>query len=306
MPWTYMLGKIKVEISLVLIYTTLIAVWHQELEFNHINIPLAVPAILGTVISLLLAFRSNQAYDRWWEARIVWGAIVNDSRSLIRQIQCFIKDPDFSVEINRFIEQFGNRHIVWTYSLGRSLRNQAPLNKELELMLSEKERNNATKFVNVPNALLSMHASDLRHALQSDWINAYQQVELDQTLSKLCDSMGKCERIKSTVFPTTYSLYIHFAVYLFIIMLPFGMTASLGYIQVPLVVAISSTFLLIEKMAMYLQDPFENRPTDTPVTAIAQTIERDIRQMMNEKDFTSSSKAEITEEMDLPPAYYVL
>jgi len=279
-PWQYVVGKIKYEVIIVLVYSMLIGIWHHELDINHITIPLAIPSILGTIISLLLAFRSNQAYDRWWEARIVWGAIVNDSRTLLRQLQSFVKDPDFSIEVNSFIERFGNRQIAWVYSLGKSLRDQDPIQGNEDLV-SKEEQAWLRRHANVPNALLSLHGRDIRVALQSGWINKYQQIELDKTLTSLCDSMGKCERIKNTVFPTTYSLYIHFALYLFILLLPFGMTQSLGFIQVPLVVAISSTFLLIEKMAIYLQDPFENKPTDTPVTAIAQTIERDLRQMMD-------------------------
>ncbi len=81
-------------------------------------------------------------------------------------------------------------------------------------------------------------------------------MELDRTLTRLCDAMGKCERIKNTVFPATYSLYTHFAVIFFILLLPFALIDSLGIVEVPLVAAISASFLLIEKMAINLQDPF--------------------------------------------------
>ncbi len=105
---------------------------------------------------------------------------------------------------------------------------------------------------------------------------------MDQILTRFSDSMGGCERIKNTVFPATYSLYIHFALVLFIAMLPFGLIEFFGIVEIPLVIAIASSLLLIEKMAIHLQDPFENKPTDTPVTTIAKTIERDLRQMLKE------------------------
>src|SRR5690606_5475125 len=98
------------------------------------------------------------------------------------------------------------------------------------------------------------------------------------------DSMGKCERIKNTVFPSTYSLYIHFAMNLFIMLLPFGLIEYFGFVEVPMVIAISASFMLIEKMAIHLQDPFENKPTDTPMTTISKTIERDLGQMTNDLD----------------------
>jgi putative membrane protein len=91
--------------------------------------------------------------------------------------------------------------------------------------------------------------------------------------------MGKCERIKNTVFPVTYSLYIHLSLLLFIALLPFGVIEYFGMLEVPLVVAISACFLLIEKMAIHLQDPFENKPTDTPMTAIAKNIEKNLQQL---------------------------
>ena len=94
--------------------------------------------------------------------------------------------------------------------------------------------------------------------------------------------MGKCERIKNTVFPTTYSIYIRFTLCLFIILLPFGLISLLSWFAVPLITTIASAFFLIEKMAIHLQDPFENKPTDTPVTAIANTIEQNLIQMVNE------------------------
>src|SRR5690242_20651101 len=89
-PFSYILNKIKIEVFCIALYATL--VWFVRNEFNlkHISIPLGVPAILGTIISLLLAFRSNQAYDRWWEARIIWGSIVNDSRTFARQVLSFM------------------------------------------------------------------------------------------------------------------------------------------------------------------------------------------------------------------------
>ena len=127
-----------------------------------------------------------------------------------------------------------------------------------------------------------LHARDLRIAKNHKRINMYQQVEIDNTLSRLCDEMGKCERIKNTIFPTTYSMYIRLTLCLFILLLPFGLTSVLSWFAIPLITAIAAAFFLIEKMAIHLQDPFENRPTDTPVTTIANTIEKNIMQMLNE------------------------
>lgn len=280
-PMKYVLGKIRVELILVLLYVISFDLLHRFYETEAMNIPIAIPTIIGTVISLLLAFKSNQAYDRWWEARMIWGAIVNDSRTLLRQVIGFYKDPDFSVEANEFKENFAKRQAAWCYSLGQALRGKDPL-KPIKHLLTADEFRYVSKHKHVPNAILILHSRALKIAKDQGKINTYQQVEIDNTLTRLCDSMGKCERIKNTVFPTTYSLYIRFTLCLFIMLLPFGLTNLVGWLQIPLVTTIAAAFFLVEKMAIHLQDPFENRPTDTPVTAISTAIEKNLIQMVNE------------------------
>ncbi|WP_269225563.1 bestrophin family protein [Flavobacterium eburneipallidum] len=296
-PIKYVLGKIKVELALVLAYTIIFEIFHHYFINLPVDIPIAIPTMIGTIISLLLAFKSNQAYDRWWEARIVWGAIVNDSRTLIRQVMTFYKDPDFSVEANDFKETFTKRQIAWCYSLGQSLRKKDAI-KPLKEFMSEEEIKYVKNHQNVPNAILILHARDLRNARNDKRINMYQQVEIDNTISRLCDHMGKCERIKNTIFPTTYSLYIRLTLCLFILLLPFGLTSVLSWFAIPLITAISAAFVLIEKMAIHLQDPFENRPTDTPVTAIANTIEKNLMQMVNEYRSEYSFDTELENKKD--------
>jgi len=290
-PIGYVFGKVKVELVVILVYSLAIAVIHQWFLEVPISIPLAVPAVLGTVISLLLGFRSNQAYDRWWEARQVWGAIVNDSRTLARQVLNFTESQYEEDEVHQWRQRMVRRQIAWCYSLGQSLRRMNPVNG-LDKYLSRREIEVLSRFNNVPMALLDQHGKDLRRALEEGYINRYQQMEIDKTLTRLCDAMGKCERIKNTVFPSTYSLYIHFSLLLFIAMLPFGVIDYFGFLEVPLVVAISASFLLIEKMAIHLQDPFENKPTDTPMTAIAGTIERDLKQLMHDQDLPEEKRQE--------------
>jgi len=303
-PVKYVVGKIKNELLLVAVYAVAIALFHRFLPEYRISIPIAVPAILATIISLLLAFRSNQAYDRWWEARSIWGAIVNDSRSLVRELITFL-DGDNAVceEIEGFKKRFVYRQIAWCHGLSQSLRKQDPYAKNGHLLVDE-EVKFTHRFTNMPNSLLKLHGLDLKLAYKNGWLNDYQQVQIDGTLNRLCDAMGKCERIKNTVFPVTYSLYIHFCLYLFIILLPFGLIEFFGMFEVPLIIAIAAAFLLVEKMAIHLQDPFENKPTDTPTTAISQTIERDLKQMLNDKH--ESEKAPVQTAAAKANVYYIL
>jgi putative membrane protein len=259
----------------------------------------------------LLAFRSNQAYDRWWEARTIWGAIVNDSRSLARQINSFVRgggsfpqghgaypegagvfaqDADQDEQAHFFRTRFIRRQIAWCYSLSRSLRGQEST-YGIEKFVSRSDMQHLKNFNNAPMAILDIHGQELQKALRSGFINEYQQVAIDTTLSRLSDAMGKCERIKNTIFPSTYSLYIHFSLLFFFLLLPFAVVDFFGYMSIPVVMAISAVFFLIEKMAIHLQDPFENKPTDTPMTAICFGIERDLKQLISDVPHHAEAKA---------------
>ncbi|MCX2429166.1 MULTISPECIES: bestrophin family protein [unclassified Pedobacter] len=280
-PLTYIFGKIKSELLFVISYSVGIVVLYQNFHVTRISIPVAVPALLGTIISLLLAFRSNQAYDRWWEARTLWGAIVNDSRSISRQILSFVENPYGMNEVEEFKERFIKRQIAWCYALSQALRG-FNARKGLEEYLCAEELAFIKKRRNVTTSLLELHGMDLKKALSEGWINKYQQIEIDKSITALCNHMGGSERIKNTVFPVTYSKYINMSIHLFIVLLPFGLIEYFGYMEVPLVVAIAAFFLLVEKMAVHLQDPFENKPTDTPTTTICRNIERDLSQMLDD------------------------
>jgi putative membrane protein len=126
---------------------------------------------------------------------------------------------------------------------------------------------------------------------------------MDATLTSFTNSMGGCERIKNTVFPATYSVYIHWLVMFFVLLLPFSLIEFFGILQVPVVIAISSAFFLIEKMAIHLQDPFENRPTDTPTTTISRKIENDLKQMMKHE---MPKEAEASKPQNGAAVFYIL
>jgi putative membrane protein len=290
-PIRYIFGKIKYEILFVTIYGFAIEIIYQNFHITNISIPLTVQTVLGTIISLLLAFRSNQAYDRWWEARIIWGAIVNDSRTLARQILSLMESPFEPDHIEAFQHRMIKRQIAWCYALGKGLRRDDPM-PLIRKFVSEDEYEFVKDYDNKHVGLMQLHARDLNNALKQGWINPYQQVEIDRTVTRLCDSMGKAERIKNTVFPATYSLYIHLALHFFIILLPFGLVDLFGFLMVPVLIVITACFFLIEKMAIHLQDPFENKPTDTPMLSISRNIERDLKQMMQDQQVPMAFQAD--------------
>ena len=247
-------------------------------------IPLQLPTILGSSIALLLAFKTNQSYDRWWEARKIWGAITNDSRTLVLQVRTFVndeflrpQDPDSPLRTMAY------RQMAWCYCLGQSLRGLDPT-AGLAAYLSEQDLAYLRPHSNKPLALLALHTDHLKELLQTQTISVYQQVQLDATLVRLCDSMGQAERLKATVFPVSYRLLVYFFIYLFLMTLSLGLVKTIGLWEIPVLLTTASSFFLLERTARDLQYPFNNKPTDTPVTAIARTVEINLRQLLQETD----------------------
>lgn len=280
-PLKYILSKIKYEFLFISVYAIIIGIIDEKVHLEKVSVTTGISMILGTILSLLLAFKSNQAYMRWWEARIVWGAIVNDSRSLARQVINFTINLN-STEREEFTGKIVDRQIAWVYALSRTLRHQEP-ESQIQVFLDKSDMELLKDQQNIPNGLLFMHSRDVSRAYYQNWINAYQQIEIEKTVSRLCDSMGKCERIKNTVFPTTYSMYVNFTLWIFILIFPFALTEYFGILEIPIMIAISSALLLVERMAIQLQDPFENKPSDIPLTTLANTIERNLKDMLSIK-----------------------
>jgi len=276
-PFSYIFRKIRKDLVFILL-VGIVFNYVANLFSAHLpEMPLNVPTFLGTAISILLSFKMSQSYDRWWEARKVWGAIVNDSRSLTLQLEHYLGDDKEAVRTIAF------RQIAWCYSLGQSLRGLDPL-EDLTRLLTEKDIAAISRHNNKPLAILQLNTADIRRLKQQGRLDTIQQAQLDQTFVRLCDAMGKAERINATVFPVTYRMFLHFAIYLFVITLSIALRNIAPLFEIPLLVLISSVFLLLEKTAYHLQDPFRNRPSDIPVTAIARTIEINIRQLLGAED----------------------
>jgi len=277
------MGKIKIELIVVTIYAAGIVFMHDFAHVQNMSIPISIPAILGTTISLILGFRIAQSYDRWWEARKIWGEIVNDSRTLVRQVQTFINDENNPNETKQIQDEFALTQIAFCYALGKSLRKLDPL-KRMEERLSQEDIQEISKETNIPNAILRLHAKRLKTAMDKNWVSGFETIQIDSTIRRLTDAMGKAERIKSTVFPVTYTVIVEFLLYLFVMLLPLGMTDYFGYLVAPLMLLISIPFFLLEKTAIHLQNPFNNNKTDIPVTSIAHTIELNLREMIGSEN----------------------
>ena len=246
--------------------------------------PIAIPAFIGTAISIILAFKLNQSYERWWEASKIWGSIVSDSRSLVLQMQSFISNSEKAT-----IKKIAYRQIAWCYSLGQSLRGEKPV-KNLEKLISAVEIASINYHDNKPLFLLQLNVKDIASLKEKGHLDVYSKLKIDDTFVRLCNSMGGSERIKATVFPVTYRIFLRFIIYLFVITLASSLKDVEIYFELPLLLVISSIFFLLEKTSGHLQDPFSGRPTDIAVTYIARTIEINIKQLLNEIEIPEPSE----------------
>lgn len=279
-PFRYIFNKVKQELLYVSI-TTLI-VYLLTSAFHHLipEIPLTIPAFLGTAISVILSFKLSQSYDRWWEARKIWGSIVNDSRNLVLQLQAFVNSP------HPLIKRIVYRQIAWCYALGQSLRGKEPLAK-LDVYFEAEDRAVLDLHNNKPLAILQLNNRAIAQLRAEEEIDSFNHVQLNNTMVNLVNYMGMSERIKSTIFPVTYRIFLHMIIYVFIITLSIALRKTSGYLEIPLLLIISCFFFLLERTATHLQDPFSNKPTDTAMTAIATNIEINLRQLIGEQDVPS-------------------
>lgn len=277
-PFWFIFNKIKTELLFVSVIAILVYTITQLFRDKIPPMPISIPAFLGTAISVILSFKLNQSYDRWWEARKIWGTIVNESRNLVLQLQSFLlKENKEDIQVIAF------RQIAWCFSLGNSLRGLNPIDG-LDRFLNPQDIEDIKKHANKPLAIQQLNTAHIRELRKQDMIDPFGHVQVNGTVTNLVNAMGMAERIKSTIFPATYRLFLHFFIYLFVVTLSISLSDIESYFEIPLLLLISSVFFLLERTATHLQDPFSNKPTDTAMTAISTTIEINIKQLVGHGD----------------------
>lgn len=266
------------EVVFVTLYSAAVYILYEYYGHHHLTISFSISAVMGTAIAILLGFRTSAAYERWWEARKIWGGIVNDSRTLVRQAFGFI---DSGEQKESDIRKLAKYQIAFNYALSTSLR-KLPLSHEVRKNLSETDYLKIQNQLNIPNAILKLIEDHLGTLFKKGNINAYHFGRMDQTLKDMCDHMGMCERIKSTVFPVHYGFFIRLSIIIFAILLPLEIVEFLGILTIPVTFVTIIFISVIESIANYLQDPFENRAADIGMTTICRTIEINLLQMTEE------------------------
>lgn len=288
-PYLRIIGELWLPMLPVSVYVFMISWLDLQYHLEEFEFPVAIVSVVGAVIGLLLAFRTNSSYGRWWEARTLWGAIVNDSRTWTRQLLEFSLTGDDQDSRQVAIRQLALRQSAWCFALSRNLRGQDPTT-ELSDFLATDEIDSYRNSRNVPNDILLRQAIELRKLADSDLLPPYQFVELERTLTRLTNAMGGCERIKNTPFPTSYGRLVYGMICGFVLFLPFGLVdvPAAGLVLTSL--SLSFGFLLINRVAVYLEDPFSNRPSDTPMLTLSRTIDINIRQMLGDTELPEAMR----------------
>jgi putative membrane protein len=287
-----------------LIWSTVLAVLVYALYVGagvKVFLPFSIAAILGSGLAIFVAFRNNSAYGRWWEARTLWGGIVNSSRVLARIIISFADSHAHQAQYNSvrsaaFKQSMVYRCIAWVHALRLHLRGQdtwevlqplLPLNEYTELLASQ----------NKPNYLQLLMGKHIYEAMADGTLGGFDSFQMEGQLLALANYQGGCERIKNTPLLRQYHFFTKLFSLVFMLVLPFSLVADfdkagLVFLLIPVSVLVSFVFGVMARVGEVNEDPFENQITDVPLTALCITIERDLREMLGEPQLPPKAKPE--------------
>jgi putative membrane protein len=224
--------------------------------------------MLGFVISLLLVFRTNTAYDRWWEGRKHWGSLVNNSRNLALKLAVILKDEH---DKNFF------RKVIPSYA---SILQKHLNNEETAKMLFEDLDLDINHQNHRPNQIAKMMFQKIHDLHMSGKISGDQLIIINAEIQSFTDICGACERIKNTPIPYSYSSFIKKFIFFYIMTLPFGYVFSLGYYVIPVVVFTFYVLASLELIAEEIEDPFGNDANDLPTVKLASNIKKHIEEII--------------------------
>lgn len=246
---------------------------------HHFSIPTIIPTVLGTAIAFFIGFNNNQAYDRWWEARKVWGGLVNDSRSFTRVLLSYVPKSE---ENDKIVKRMVYRHIAFLYALKANLRSTVDL--IYVKYLDDNEKNQVETHKNIHNAILLNQSADLQKLYAANEIDGFKFLDITGFLTKFSDQMGMSERIKNTVFPTTYSYLTKVFIWIFVVSFTFVISQDMGAWAIFIGWLIGFVFVSTQINGMSLVDPFENNVAGVSLNQITRTIEINLLQMMGEEE----------------------
>ena len=234
---------------------------------------IAMHSLLGIVLGLFLVFRTNTAYDRWWEGRKLWGGIVNSTRNFDLKLHAYLS-PESHEDRDFFSKMISN----FVFATKESLR-KGVQGSELE-PVSDNFFEDLTKYKHKPNRISAMMYAKVNTLYKAGRISGDQLINLDKEMKDLIDLMGACERIKNTPIPYSYMMYVKKFIFLYIITLPFAFVTTSGYITVVIVVVITYVLTSVELIAEEIEDPFGRDLNDLPTDELATKIRDNVREIL--------------------------
>ena len=283
--WPRILKQVGPLLSVLFLLSVIsILLDHQHHMLSYIKIPDTMVSVLGAALTILLGFRTNSAYARWWEARTLWGGLVNSSRSIARQAISFPRrtgSPIVEAASIEFSRTFVFRQIAFVHAMRCALRRQAPWDA-ISPFLDANSLEDLKTSKNVPNSILQEMGQEVTMAVDQQVLSEFHMLRIDQTLTDLSNILGACERIKNTPLPRQYDFYPELLIKVYCIMLPFVIADEAGWFTPLITLVVGFALLVLNRIGKNLEDPFENRPYDVPLTALSFTIETNLKQALGE------------------------
>ncbi len=313
------------EILLIVFVSTIPVVLYAALGWTWVVIPWVPIALIGTAVAFVVGFKNNASYDRAWEARTAWGAIVNASRSWGLISRDYVTDMFLtaeSVDLDDARTTLVYRHLAWITALRYQLRQPRawesadlaetkeyrarwysidertiPFADALAPYLSEQDIARAVAAPNPAYFMMSEQSANLKRLRELGAIEDFRHMEMQILINELLSQQGACERIKNYPYPRQFATVNLYFVKLFVLMVPFGMIQEfekLGehmvWLTIPFSALVSWIFVMMEKIGTATESPFEGSANDVPITALARTIEIDLRTMLGEDDVPSPAQ----------------
>lgn len=295
-------------------------VLYEVVGWRWLTLPWVPIALVGTALAFITGFRNNASYDRLWEARQIYGAIVNTSRAWGIMVLDFVttqhaKRVISHDELGRIHARLIHRHLAWLHALRFQLRKprdwehlikvynreykkwytiderESSVEDALNGLISEAEKSRVLAKSNIATQVIAEQSRELRELMQDGLLEDFRHMELEKVLVDLYAQQGKCERIKNFPYPRQFGTLNLMFTRLFINLVPFGMLgefSKLGdgaiWLTVPFSALVAWVFNMMEKIGEATENPFEGSANDVPITAITRTIEIDLREMLGERD----------------------
>jgi len=242
--------------------------YFQLLENNYIKNITIMHGMLGFVISLLLVFRTNTAYDRWWEGRKLWGSLVNNSRNFAIKLSVILEDEKDRYYFRKMIPSYAS--ILHKHLNDEDTSKQLFDDVDLEI----------DHHKHKPNQVAKMLFQKINDLYVSKKITGDQLIILNAEVASFTEICGACERIKNTPIPYSYSAFIKKFIFFYVMTLPFGYSLSLGYYVAPVVVFIFYVLASLELIAEEIEDPFGTDENDLPTHKIAMNIKKHVEELI--------------------------